>query len=210
MFQAINVEVDGGSVAFEGTKTLILSVEDDVGVHVIIDELIAASRNQNPGIRKVSANLLAMFCKESKGEYGQYIQQLFRCAVQLMNDVDEDVYTGGWEALDALVKHLDPSEQLQHLSSLRQAIKYVKDDVRSNQLPGFCILKKGITPILPIFREGMLNGPQEVKEQTAAVLGEITSLTSAAAIRPSVVHITGPLIRILGDRFNWTVKVAIH
>lgn len=43
----------------------------------------------------------------------------------------------------------------------------------------------------------------------SAVLGEIIKLTSAAAIRPSVVHITGPLIRILGDRFNWTVKVAI-
>ena len=53
---------------------------------------------------QVAANLLAMFCKESKGEYTQYIQQLFRCVIQLMNDVDEEVYTGGWCALDALVK----------------------------------------------------------------------------------------------------------
>lgn len=209
MFQAINAEGDSSEVAFEGTKTLILSVEDEQGIHVIIDELVAASRNQTPGIRKVSANLLAMFCKESKGEFSQYVQQLFRSIIQLMNDVDESVYTGGWDALDALVKHLDPSEQLQHLGSLRQAIKFIKEEVRNDQLPGFCILKKGIVPILPIFREGMLNGPQETKEQTASVLGEVIKLTSAAAIKPSVVHITGPLIRILGDRFNWTVKVAI-
>lgn len=63
--------------------------------------------------------------------------------------------------------------------------------------------------MLPIFREGILNGPQEIKEQASNVLGEVIRLTSAEALKPSVVHITGPLIRILGDRFNWNVKVAI-
>ena len=71
------------------------------------------------------------------------------------------------------------------------------------------VIFQGVTPVLPIFREGILNGPQEVKEQAARLLGEIIQLTSAAALKPSVVHITGPLIRILGDRFNWNVKEAI-
>merc|ERR1719318_731142 len=66
-----------------------------------------------------------------------------------------------------------------------------------------------ITPVLPIFREGILNGSQDVKEHAATGLGEVIQLTSADALKPSVVNITGPLIRILGDRFNWSVKVAI-
>lgn len=41
------------------------------------------------------------------------------------------------------------------------------------------------------------------------MLGEVIRLTTAAAIQPSVVHITGPLIRILGDRFNSSVKAAV-
>lgn len=49
----------------------------------------------------------------------------------------------------------------------------------------------------------------EAKEQAAQGLGEVIKLTSAAALQPSVVHITGPLIRILGDRFNWSVKAAV-
>lgn len=49
----------------------------------------------------------------------------------------------------------------------------------------------------------------EAKEQAAQGLGEVIRLTSASALQPSVVHITGPLIRILGDRFNWSVKAAV-
>lgn len=41
------------------------------------------------------------------------------------------------------------------------------------------------------------------------MLGEVIRLTSAPALQPSVVHITGPLIRILGDRFNASVKAAV-
>ena len=49
----------------------------------------------------------------------------------------------------------------------------------------------------------------EAKEHAAQGLGEVIRLTSASALQPSVVHITGPLIRILGDRFNWSVKAAV-
>lgn len=67
---------------------------------------------------------------------------------------------------------------------------------------------QGIAPILPIFREAILNGTAEDKEQAAQGLGEVIKLTSADGLKSSVVVITGPLIRILGDRYNWTTKVA--
>ena len=68
-------------------------------------------------------------------------------------------------------------------------------------LPGFC-LPKGISPLLPIFRESILNGAPELKESASQGLGEVIKVTSVDALKPSVVHITGPLIRILGDRFR--------
>ena len=48
-----------------------------------------------------------------------------------------------------------------------------------------------------------------MKEAAANGLGEIIRLTSVDALKPSVVHITGPLIRILGDRFSYNVKTAV-
>lgn len=100
-------------------------------------------------------------------------------------------------------------QQIAHVQDIRQAVRFAVSDLKGQELlPGFC-LPKGITPILPIFREAILNGLPEAKEQAAQGLGEVIKLTSASALQPSVVHITGPLIRILGDRFNWSVKAAV-
>ena len=54
-----------------------------------------------------------------------------------------------------------------------------------------------------------MNGAPELKESAAIGLGEVINLTSAESLKPTVVHITGPLIRVLGDRFSAGVKSAV-
>lgn len=71
------------------------------------------------------------------------------------------------------------------------------------------VFPQGVTCILPVLREGVLTGSPEQKEEAAKALGAVIKLTSPEALRPSVVNITGPLIRILGDRFTWMVKTAL-
>lgn len=71
------------------------------------------------------------------------------------------------------------------------------------------LFPQGVTCILPVLREGVLTGSPEQKEEAAKALGGVIKLTSPEALRPSVINITGPLIRILGDRFAWTVKTAL-
>jgi len=66
-----------------------------------------------------------------------------------------------------------------------------------------------VNSVLPIFREALLNGNTDAKEQAALGLGELIELSNADALKPSVIHITGPLIRILGDRYGSSVKVAV-
>lgn len=104
---------------------------------------------------------------------------------------------------------LDSKQQATYVSDVRQAVRYAVSDMKgSDLLPGFC-LPKGIAPILPIFREAILNGDGDEKEAAAQGLGEVIRVTSAQALQPSVVAITGPLIRILGDRFSANVKTAV-
>lgn len=62
---------------------------------------------------------------------------------------------------------------------------------------------------MPIFKEGLLNGPPDTKEQSALLLCECIKLSDGDSLKSSVMAITGPLIRVLGERYSWQVKSAI-
>lgn len=65
-------------------------------------------------------------------------------------------------------------------------------------------------PLLPIFQRGILYGTPTIREVSAAGLGELISLTSSKHLAgPQIVKMTGPLLRIVGDRNPSNVKVAI-
>ncbi|KAM7361540.1 lethal (3) 80Fj [Cochliomyia hominivorax] len=192
----------------EYCQVVILSVADEVGIRTIMDILMASAKSENLSTRKSSSSLLSAFCMHTPGDYSQYVPQLLRCLLRLMAETDRDILQRSWDALNAVVKGLDSSQQIGHVSDVRQAVRFAASDSKSLELPGFC-LPKGITPLLPVFREAILNGLPEEKENAAQGLGEIILITSAQSLQPSVVHITGPLIRILGDRFNAGVKAAV-
>ncbi|EDW83946.2 uncharacterized protein Dwil_GK13410 [Drosophila willistoni] len=192
----------------EYCQTVILSVTDEVGIRTIMDTLMVSAKSDDLCTRKSSASLLSAFCIHSPGDYSQYIPQILRCLLRLMADNDKEILQKSWEALNAVVKGLNSTQQIAYVSDVRQAVRFAASDLKEKELPGFC-LPKGITPLLPVFREAILNGLPEEKENAAQGLGEVIFLTSAQSLQPSVVHITGPLIRILGDRFNSGVKAAV-
>jgi hypothetical protein len=45
----------------------------------------------------------------------------------------------------------------------------------------------------------------ELRELSAEGLGELVEVTGEDSLKPYVVQITGPLIRIIGDKFPWQV-----
>lgn len=193
----------------EYCQAVVLSVSDELGVHTIMDILMESTKSEQTNTRRSAAILLCAFCTHTPGDYSQYVPQLLRGLLRLLADSDKDVLIRSWEALSAVTKTLDSAQQIAHVSDVRQAVRFAASELAPGEdLPGFC-LPKGITPLLPVFREAILNGLPEEKENAAIGLGEVISLTSAAALQPSVVHITGPLIRILGDRFNAGVKASV-
>jgi hypothetical protein len=52
-------------------------------------------------------------------------------------------------------------------------------------------------------------GSAEAREAAAGGLGDLVEMTSTDTLKPFVIQITGPLIRIIGDKFAWQVKAAI-
>ena len=61
-----------------------------------------------------------------------------------------------------------------------------------------------------MLKEGLISGSPDEKEEAARVLIEVIHLSSSKTLSTGkvVMLIAGPLIRVLGDRYGWSVKVA--
>ena len=61
-----------------------------------------------------------------------------------------------------------------------------------------------------MLKEGLISGSPDEKEEAAKVLVEVIHLASPKTLSAGrgVMLIAGPLIRVLGDRYGWNVKVA--
>ncbi|KAE8739724.1 hypothetical protein FOCC_FOCC014768 [Frankliniella occidentalis] len=193
----------------EYCQAVVLSVSDEVGVRTIVDSLLESSRSEKADLRRSATALLCAFCGQTRANYTQHVPQLLRGIIHLYADSDHGVLVMSCEALAAVFKTLEVTASTAYVGDIKQAIRFAAGDLKGQQhMPGFC-LPKGITPMLPMFREAVLNGPPEIKEVAAYCIGDMIKLITNEALAPSVVHITGPLIRILGDRFNWPVKAAV-
>uniref|UniRef100_A0A8U7NU10 GCN1 activator of EIF2AK4 n=1 Tax=Corvus moneduloides TaxID=1196302 RepID=A0A8U7NU10_CORMO len=190
-------------------QSVILSVEDDVGQRIITEDLLEATRSPELGMRQAAAVMLNIYCSKTKADYTGHLRSLVSGLIRLFNDTNPVVLNESWDALNSITKKLDAGNQLALIEDLHKDIRTVGNEAKGEHVPGFCIPKKGVTSILVVLREGVLTGNPEQKEEAAKALGLVIKLTSAEALKPSVVSITGPLIRILGDRFSWNVKVAL-
>uniref|UniRef100_A0A8C4JSD7 GCN1 activator of EIF2AK4 n=1 Tax=Dromaius novaehollandiae TaxID=8790 RepID=A0A8C4JSD7_DRONO len=190
-------------------QSVILSVEDDIGQRIITEDLLEATRSSELGMRQAAAVMLNIYCSKTKADYTGHLKNLVSGLIRLFNDTNPVVLNESWDALNSITKKLDAGNQLALIEDLHRDIRVVGNEAKGEHVPGFCIPKKGVTSILLVLREGVLTGNPEQKEEAAKALGLVIKLTSAEALKPSVVSITGPLIRILGDRFSWNVKVAL-
>jgi HEAT repeat protein len=72
------------------------------------------------------------------------------------------------------------------------------------------LYSSGLEPLLPIYQRGILYGTPAIREASAAGLGEAISLTAPKFLAgPIIIKMTGPLLRIVGDRNPSNVKIAI-
>ncbi|KAL2092754.1 hypothetical protein ACEWY4_012552 [Coilia grayii] len=190
-------------------QTVILSVEDEVGQRIIIEDLLEATRGSDGGLRQAAVTMLNAYFARTRLDHSAHTRTLLSGLIHLLNDNNPEVLSQSWDTINSITKKLDACTQLTLIDDLHRDIRSVATEVKGEHLPGFCLPKKGVTCILPVLREGVLNGSPEVKEEAARALGGVIRLTSPDALRPSVVNITGPLIRILGDRFAASVKTAL-
>ena len=177
--------------------TILQSVDEFDGLNTAMSVMLALAKHDDHK-RRANADLrLCNFFSTSEVDFSRYNQDLIRVLLLSFDDRDSSVVKAAWTALTELMKHLRKEEMESLVLSTRQIVQQV--GVAGHNLSGFC-LPKGINAILPIFLQGLMNGTAEQRTQAALAISDIIDRTSPDALKPSVINITGPLIRVVSER----------
>ncbi len=88
----------------EYCQSVVLSVSDDVGVRTVMDELLMATQNDTASLRCAAVIILHSYCQQTRGDYSEYVPQLFRGLLMLFTDTDPRVLHASWDCLNAVTK----------------------------------------------------------------------------------------------------------
>ncbi|KAL2824646.1 armadillo-type protein [Aspergillus cavernicola] len=186
-------------------STILVSVDEYDGLNVMMSVMLAMIKHDDHTRRALAANHLKKFFSDADIDFSRYHPDLIRVLLVSFDDSDKEVIKAAWGALSGLTSHLR-KEEMEVLSvPTRQILRGV--GVPGANLPGFS-LPKGITAILPIFLQGLLNGSVDQRTQSALAIGDIIDRTAADSLKPFVTQITGPLIRVVSER-SVDIKCAI-
>ncbi|KAJ2512974.1 translational activator of GCN4 [Coemansia sp. RSA 1939] len=209
--------VVGQAAADEATlDTLMLKFHEMVKVGEGVD-LAAATQDAS----RVAEACFAMeaLCRafgpnsaaRGRSVLGAHVADWLRILIDLLAAPSPHVVRAAWAALDALCRAVPKDDYDGYVGPVSRAVQHATDQVlprTRRTMPGFD-LARGIGPLLPIYAQGLLAGSPDTKERAVRGMARLVRFTDPSALRLFATGITGPLIRIVGDRNPPNVKAAI-
>jgi hypothetical protein len=77
-----------------------------------------------------------------------------------------------------------------------------------SSIPGLA-LPKSFETLWPIYQQALMFGNMDSREAAATGLAVLVEQTPLDRLKPNAIKVTGPLIRVLGDKYPASVKVGI-
>lgn len=195
---------------------IVRSIKDN-GVQWLSVELTKYCSHDGQIYRELGCWTLGEFVSQTNADYSAQLTVFLKNLAQRFADSDEATLLAVLNALRGLQRTTKLDELIKHLEFLRNSINSMVSDARHRKggsgskefiLPLLC-LPKALDPFLPIYQHALMYGSPELRELSATGLGELVELTEPKILRPFLIKLTGPLIRIVGDRFPGHVKAAI-
>ena len=193
-----------------------------------------SDKRDNSALRVAAAQTAGALCSRaadalSDDERERLLDELLRA----LGDSHKTVQSAAWGALSELTKAVGKERAPHLLDTLRSTLADVQLDLRRRlmaargeatsaltfidaddsklpevELPGLS-LPKGLKPLLPIVVQALSHGSPEQRASAADGMAQLAALTNPAALKPHVIQMVGPLIRVVADRFAPPVRCAI-
>ncbi|CAK7892363.1 eIF-2-alpha kinase activator Gcn1p [[Candida] anglica] len=186
--------------------SVLLAIDAGEGLHPLMQQLMSLVKHEDSARRATVYARLGNFFTNTSLDYSVYTQDMVSQFILSLGDKSPEVVQGTFDALSALVKQ-QPKESLERLvKPARQALGLT--GVLGEDLAGFT-LARGPSCVLPIFLHGLMYGNSEQKELSAQGIAEVIEKTPAANLKPFATTVTGPLIRVIGEKVSSDIKAAI-
>lgn len=85
-------------------QTVILSVEDEVGQRVIIEDLLEATRGSDPSLRQAAITILNGYFARTRLDYSAHTRTLLSGLIRLLNDSNPEVLVQSWDTISSITK----------------------------------------------------------------------------------------------------------
>mgnify|MGYP001157740740 CR=1 FL=1 len=185
---------------------VFVSVKDEDGLHPLLQQILALTKHEDSLKRAVILERLPYFFENTSLNYNIYTQDFVTQLILSLDEKDEEIVKNAFVSLSALVKKQNKNTLESLVKPAKQALELTGK--RGEDLFAFS-LPKGPNCVLPIFLQGLMYGTSDERECSALAIADIVSKTPAANLRAYVTVITGPLIRVVGERFSSDIKAAI-
>lgn len=174
-----------------------------------IDKKTASSNSVLAAISDIMTHLF----KTTEFDLSSQFSEALSCLISLYLSSDIRVQDSSVAALSALVNYGTPQNFVKYAAEIQELISTKTVNIYGyrlvEEIPGFVNVKNGIQPLLAVYQHGLMYGTQNEREKCASGIGQLVEYSNAESLKPYVIKITGPLIRIVGDRFDSSVKAAI-
>ena len=204
-------------VAASSAASAVIASVPETSSHLLLNEIKHGMVHEHAGCRAAAAKLAGEYAKNAPGFDDEHdTEVLIKRLFELFTDDDEHVLLAAWTAMGDVTSTISRQELPDYVECVSKALTMARDRVRRKDklareylVPALC-LPKGLAPIVQIFLQGVLSAESsEQRESAARGLTLAVSSTDAVALKAHVIAITGPLIRVVGDKHPSAVKSAI-
>jgi len=218
--QDLDEEEEKREEAIRECARVVCGSVEEIGVNFLISEVASKCSSDKDSMRTEACRMFQVIIEEraEEADFYEQIPIMLRDLIARLNDESSLVLKACNAALKSLTTHVPAEELVNHIEFIRNLIASMVSDARRRKggvgdgeflLPGFN-MPKGLEPMLPIYQRGILYGNAIIREASAAGLGELINLTASKYLAgPFIIKMTGPLLRIVGDRNPSNVKIAI-
>ena len=211
----------------QAMRSILVECSDEEGLQwTLVEYVTAGVVSDSPTLRSAALWCLGEFCEHTTMDFDIHVGSIAVALLDRFFDTDVNVLEAAHKSLTQLNKKIPPETLAQDMKQLRVAItsaisreKFKKRKIDAHSgvtivdpttgeyvVPGFCV-KKGLAPVLPVFLYGLTYGSADLRESSAAGMGEVLAVSTDDAVKPFLMKVTGPLIRVLGDRYQAPVKI---